>query len=365
MAGRQTLNLLILVRIQVPEPKQAAQQKTVFHDRSFALESTSDSENIGMTNQFENQIPTDLIERLLAEYDLSTVASLQALRVSTDNIVILVRNNPKKVLRISKRATRHNFVFEYEFMQRCTEYGIPVAAWNKTRSGEIAAKVGDMSAVLFDFVRGSHADPTNQFLFLAQAQAAATQLGAVATIDAASVQATPERSVTAELERAIEVRAIFAGEIEGGKEFLEAVEWALDLAKGSHETTALLHNDFRISNVLFDEQAVTGILDFDWSCTGPAIKDLAHAALEWSFPDGAAGPDQKIMSAFINAYYAAAGGKPATESELRTWMRFAALIDTATYFCDRIQAGTAPSRVASSYMYKKYLYLTSMGQKES
>lgn len=318
-----------------------------------------------MTDQVPNQIPGDLIERLLAEYDLGTIASLQVIRESSDNIVVLVNTNPKHVVRISKRATRHNFAFEHEFMQRCAEHGISVAGWNKTRSGQIMSTVEDISAVLFDFVSGSHADPTNRALFLAQAQAAATQLGAIATIDAASVHTTPDRSVTAELERALKVGAIFANEIDGGKDFLEAVEWALNLAKGSHESTALLHNDFRISNVLFNETTVTGILDFDWSCKGPAIKDLAHAALEWSFPDGAAAPDQKIMSVFVDAYSTAAGGALTIDSELRAWMRFSALSDTATYFCDRLQAGTAPKRIVSSYMYKKYLYLTLLGQKES
>ncbi|MBI4185664.1 phosphotransferase [Candidatus Berkelbacteria bacterium] len=318
-----------------------------------------------MSQQSDNQISGDRIERLLLEYDLGKSTSLEVLRESSDNLVVLVNTQPKKVLRISKRARRHNFAFEFEFMQLCNQHGIPVPGWNRARTGEIVAKVESTCAVLFDFVSGSHADPTNQSLFLAQAQVAARQLAGIATIDAASVPSAPERTVTAELERALKLHKVFDKEIEGGSDFLEAVRWALDLVQGSHHPVALLHNDFRISNVLYNDQEIAGILDFDWSCKGPAIKDLAHAALEWSFSDGAVVPDQQVMNTFIDAYYARTGGPPAIKSELEAWMRFSTLSDTATYFCDRIQTGAASMRVASSYMYKKYLYLTSQVQKES
>jgi len=119
----------------------------------------------------------------------------------------------------------------------------------------------------------------------------------------------------------------------------------------------LIQNDFRPSNVFFDDSDhLAGIIDFDWSCIGPIIKDIALGVLEWSFPDGAAAPDFMIFNSFLAGYNSIAIRKQEKDRQLYDWISFAALSDAATYFCDRVSDPTARRRISASYMYKKFQF---------
>jgi hypothetical protein len=82
--------------------------------------------------------------------------------------------------------------------------------------------------------------------------------------------------------------------------------------------------------------------------------------LEWSFPDGRIEPDFIIFDAFLDGHNSATKEKVVKGAELYSWIRFAALSDTATFFCDRLTSPNLKKRITSSYMYKKYLFFSSL-----
>lgn len=297
------------------------------------------------------------VEKILEEYGLSG-ARATLLRESADNAVYLIEGAEKKILRLGKRPLPEGVAFECEAVEHLARCGFPVAKWNRTKGGEICARCEDRIAVLFDFVPGyqARADkdslPSAEECFVAGASLARLH-GAGASL---VTDAERARNVFTELERAMRYEEIFLQGIEGGEKFIGEVEEAISFGKKYGGATGLIQNDYRPGNVLFrDRDTVSGVIDFDWCCRGPLLKDLALALVEWSFPDGASAPDAGCSDAFLDGYDSAAQNKVQKDGKLVAWMRFAALSDAATYLCDLIDAGQAKKTIGS-YMYDKYVW---------
>jgi aminoglycoside phosphotransferase (APT) family kinase protein len=47
------------------------------------------------------------------------------------------------------------------------------------------------------------------------------------------------------------------------------------------QTTTIVHGDYRIGNVIFRNQAVAGVLDWELSSLGHPLADLAHSCIAW------------------------------------------------------------------------------------
>ncbi len=162
-----------------------------------------------------------------------------------------------------------------------------------------------------------------------------------------------------ELERVAPLSDVFESQFEGGADLVRQAKSILEFGKTYQGARGVIQNDFRPSNVFFDESDhLAGIIDFDWSCIGPIIKDIALGALEWSFPDGAIAPDFTIFDSFLTGYNSVAIRKQEKDQQLYDWIAFAALSDAATYFCDRVSDPTARRRISASYMYKKFQFFT-------
>ncbi|PZU59719.1 MAG: homoserine kinase [Brevundimonas sp.] len=99
--------------------------------------------------------------------------------------------------------------------------------------------------------------------------------------------------------------------------------------------TGAIHADYFPDNVLFEDGAVSGVIDFYFGCTGALAYDLAIALSAWGFDaDGRATPD--ALAAFQRGYEAV---RPLSEAERQALPRLgeaAALRFTLTRLHDRI-----------------------------
>ncbi len=96
-----------------------------------------------------------------------------------------------------------------------------------------------------------------------------------------------------------------------------------------------IHADYFPDNVLFEDGAVSGVIDFYFGCTGALVYDLAIALSAWGFDaDGRVMPD--ALAAFQRGYEAV---RPLSEAERDALPRLgeaAALRFTLTRLHDRI-----------------------------
>jgi Ser/Thr protein kinase RdoA (MazF antagonist) len=171
--------------------------------------------------------------------------------------------------------------------------------------------------------------------------------------------ASRTRTIFSELERVLPLEEMFVKNFEGGATFVVQVKEALEFGRAQNETIGFIHNDYRPSNVFFDENnQVTGIIDFDWSCMGPVIKDLALAIVEWSFPDGAIEADMTLFQEFLDGYNSVSNHQLEKDEKLYSWIKFATLSDAATYFCDLAEDPESTKRIIKSYMYRKFVFFS-------
>ena len=168
-----------------------------------------------------------------------------------------------------------------------------------------------------------------------------------------NVPPLPERKIESELLRAISIKDKLENTYINGKEFIDTVEKLLKSNFLHESSTCIIHNDFRIQNVLFNGEEISAILDFDWSCMGNSLKDLAHALVEWSFPDGGKF-NSEIFKNFFKGYCACIPNIDL--NALKYWIAFSCISDTATYLCDTINDVPAGGKILS-WMYSKYLSL--------
>lgn len=136
-------------------------------------------------------------------------------------------------------------------------------------------------------------------------------------------------------------------------ELVQDLEWALKFVGQFKGEDCIIHNDFRANNLLFHKGEVAAVIDFEWAIASPSrLKDVGHAALEWSFLDGAHMDWTKYKS-FIQAYEKASHAKINSQLIIQ-WSMFAALADAAYYFL------CYPSRTTeqfNSFMYDKFKIL--------
>ena len=276
----------------------------------------------------------------------------------------LVGNKDKTILRVSKRLPVGDVIFEYEALQHLYSGGFSVPAWIKTKDGEVYASIYDSGvAVMFDFLEGYHAKIDKDNVPTAeQAYTAGRALGSIAEIGTSfNPSSSRKRNIFVELERVIQYEDVFKKDFEGGEVFVEQVKQAIVFAQESDSAIGLIHNDYRPGNVFFkNDNEISGVIDFDWSCIGPTMKDLALGVLEWSFPDGRTEPDINIFDAFLSGYNSVSKTTYVKNKVLYAWIMFADLSDTSTYFCDRLEDPNSTKRILTSYMYRKYLFYKNM-----
>ncbi len=302
-----------------------------------------------------------LISKALREYDLSEVVPISLVRESADNVVYVVGEKDKKILRISKRLAAEDVAFEYAAIKHLVQNGAPVAHWLATKTGKAYSLIDGHVAVLFDFLPGYHINVDKDHLpTQVQAYSAGAGLGRMSNATSTFTSNAPRtRTIFSELERAISLEEIFVKNFEGGVEFIAQVKEALKFGRAQDEIVCFIHNDYRPSNVFFDENnQVTGIIDFDWSCMGPAIKDLALAIVEWSFPDGAIEADTALFQEFLDGYNSISNQKWKKDERLYSWIKFTTLSDAATYFCDLAEDPGSTKRIIKSYMYQKFIFFS-------
>lgn len=302
-----------------------------------------------------------LIQKIEKTYNFSCLGIIP-LRESSDNKVFILKidQNVNYILRVSKRDVGENVLFELNWIENLAKRGFPTTNIIKTRNNQLYFYYEELVGVVFKFIDGYHMKIDKQNKpDSAHIKKAAKLLAKLHNISSELTLEYPrKRTILTELERVLDRKEKFEKLIEGGKEFIsKAIKNLAWTQKEKYEPTFII-NDFRPGNVIFKNKDNATLIDFDWSCIGPSIKDFALGITEWSFPDGAEKPWEDIFELFLNSYNKESKKQFAQNDYLYKWICFACLSDTATYLCDMIDAGIY-KKVSSSYMYQKYLYFFS------
>lgn len=175
-----------------------------------------------------------------------------------------------------------------------------------------------------------------------------------------------ERTITGDISTLIHnIKQGMFSKASNRDDVLKNLRWAIDFVKNEQANNlnpmTIIHNDYRLNNVLFTKSGnIASVIDFDYSLASEfPQKDVAHAALEWSFKDKSIKMDWRCFNLFVESYANHAGlsfDDYMNSFNIIDWAKYSALLDAAHYFL------CFPSRSElnfSSNMYDKFLYLRS------
>lgn len=302
----------------------------------------------------------ELIQAIKNEYSLD-VQSIECLQDGADNLVLKITTSNKDfVFRVSKRSKQPKDI-EFETSLACflSTTELPVAKIIPTKQGAPFCTFRQRMAVLFEFCSGDifAISPMNKpSIELAyNGGKILAKLHKKLQIFHQQNKNYGTRRLNSEFSRVLENKKEFSDKYINPNNFLTQIADVLQKTASS-EMNTIVHNDFRIQNVLIKNEQICAILDFDWACEGNNLKDLAHALVEWSYPDGAKNCWEDIFYAFLNGYENEYG--KIDRNDLKNWISFSCLSDTCTYLMDQLNELTEPAEIRS-YMYKKYLFFKS------
>ncbi|MCX6049325.1 MAG: phosphotransferase [Chloroflexi bacterium] len=300
-----------------------------------------------------------LIERFLPLYLCDPHQPPLLLRVGIDNdLYVFTRTNGRKaVLRLSKRNITDTIDFEAKLAQHLFEQGAPVAQILPTVQGELWTVIDLTTIVAFDFIPGAafpvehehKPDPPHTY-------AAGEALGKIHQAGLSFTFEHPNRrTIFTEFERALAKSATIA-KLEGWLNFIATLQSYQQWAQAYLGDVGLIHNDYIPSNLLFEGKSISAVVDFDWACHGPLIKDLGIALATWSAPDGLVHHWPDVFEAFLAGYNQSAPKKLAVNKALYQWICFSCLSDACTFFADLAENVLEITHVLQCRRYKKFIY---------
>lgn len=268
--------------------------------------------------------------------------SLKQIYSGFDNDIFVVATSDKKYIyrRAHRNKPTEDILFEKNFSEYMHSKQIPVRSVLVSGSESL---LGFCEGQTYSVQQITKKMAFNAGKMLAQFHNVAKEF---------DVPPFPKRKIDSELLRAISVKDKLKNKYTNGAEFTVIVEQLLQSDFLKAPMNCVIHNDFRVQNVLFLNDTISAILDFDWSCMGRPLKDLSHALVEWSLPDGGEfNPD--IFNALFTGYKSVSDN--INLDELRYWIDFSCISDTATYLCDTIDDASLGGNILS-WMYGKYLF---------
>lgn len=317
-----------------------------------------------LTQQLWEEVKMETIAyKIIKQYDIPRDVSIELLRDTDYNTVFLIHDKIKKILRISKKNAPSDLIFELDAIEFLIQNNIPTAKWIKNKKNQSFSRIGDFFGVVFEFINGKHVlVDKNNYPTKTQAFQAGALLGKFHNKSKNfNTKSAKGRTIYTELVKILDDKENFKQKYSDGQSFIQEVKKMIDFARSSTDQIGLIHNDYRPHNVFFGKTNIKALIDLDWSCTGPLIKDLALGLVEWSFPDGAKKTRQYIFDNFLRGYNSTQKTKIKKNKNLYYWIMFSCLSDAATYLNNKIS--TTKGEQIRSFMYLKYIYYKKFTEK--
>lgn len=300
-----------------------------------------------------------------SEYGFTGPLVFNLVHDGPDNNVYIVTDyqNNKYALRQSKRIGK-NAAFEIELLQVLAKTGFSSPEPLSTRLKTYLVVVDAIQLVLFTYIKGARAEKLEpEHLNGNIIELGAKKLGELHRLTSGLQVATiPTRTLFTEYDRLLKIdkqklRRFKNYEIvlDQAKDFYKEAQLKIDSKK---ELYGIIHNDYRIQNLIYTANDCF-VIDFDWACYGPLLKDIGLAIAEWSMYTKSANPSRETIERFIKAYNETAPQAVIYNQGLIFWICFACLSDTCTFLADVTEGQHTDKTITDidqCYMYQKFKY---------
>jgi len=285
-----------------------------------------------------------------------------------DVFVVIDSNNTKYALRQSKRLGK-NIAFEIELLTVLARSGFSSPQPIPTKSNKYLVNAGTTQLVLFTYIQGTQIMKLELEHFQSDfIERGARKLGELHHLtNGLQLDAVPTRTLFTEYDRFLKLDADKLKQFKDYETFLDQAKNFYKEAKSRIESEkefyGIIHNDYGIQNLIYTDSNCF-IIDFDWACYGPLLKDLGFAIAEWSMYTRNTDLSQKAIERFIKAYNETAPQAVLYDKDLTFWVCFACLSAACTFLTDiaegrSIYTDKTITNVDQCYMYRKFKYFYS------
>lgn len=305
------------------------------------------------------------LEVIIEKYGFNKPIRFKLLREGIDNDVYLIHNeNTKAIIRISKRNMAGSLEYEADLINSLRRLNIPVPVIIRTLKGEFFLTIEDTVVTCFEYI--DHDETivsTNNKPEISIIKQTGAMLGRLHSESSLiQLKNSKRRTIYTEIDRALQIKNTLLVKLGGGKEYVKLLEQYKKYAQNTSSSlpAGIIHNDYVPGNILFKQDKLVAIIDFDWACYAPLIKDVGLALAVWSYPDGATNYWKDIFAAFIDSYNKESPHKILENDDLIRWICFSCISDSATYFADLAVGNPGISNVLQSRSYKRFIYFEKM-----
>jgi homoserine kinase type II len=274
------------------------------------------------------QLEPHEITAFLADYGIASVESVAGVAEGSIHTTYrIVASGGTRYLRLTEGLPAAAVDFELALLRHLSERGLPVPAPVLGAGGALRGRLRDRPAVLFEALPGRSRPP--EALGSAGLAGIGAFLGALHRLAEDFPHARPNPyapEIIAGWLRAL--RDLPEGRLDPEiAAALPALSASLEAAGGfvevaGPEATGICHADLFPDNVLWEGEALSGVLDFEMACTAPRILDLAVALLVWAWDAEAKILDGARCRALAGAYTAARPPGPGERRALFDACRF-------------------------------------------
>jgi homoserine kinase type II len=233
------------------------------------------------------EVDDDELRDFMAAYDLGNLLSCKGIAegVENSNFLIVTDFSPFILTLYEKRVHEEDLPYFLGLMEHIAEKGFTCPTPVRTREGEALRRLAGRPAAIVTFLTGMWPRRISREHCAALGRALAKFHAAGADFpmtrrNGLSVEDWRPLFARIDEEEADDVQPGLAAEIQTELTFLEA-NWPEDLPRGT------IHADLFPDNVFFENDTLTGFIDFYFACTDWLAYDLAICLNAWCFePDG-------------------------------------------------------------------------------
>lgn len=282
----------------------------------------------------------ELSKQITEKYNLGQIKDFRLIHDGLDNKVyrITVGVSSVYIVRESKRNKKNkNIDFEIKLISFLDKSNFSVPKIILTTGGNPSFNLGARTIIVFQYIKG-------EILQKGLIELGGKTLGNLhnKTLNL-ETKFDPIRNVFTELERFTDKNKKKMFRFKGYQVVEKHIKHFVDVARKKIKCGlphGVIHNDFHIGNLIYmTDKKLLYTIDFDWSCNGPLVKDVALAIGSWSCTDVAKiPPDKETIAKFLIGYNSTAPIHIKYDQDLLFWICFAYLSETATFFADFLES---------------------------
>jgi homoserine kinase type II len=233
------------------------------------------------------EVSDDELRDFMAAYDLGNLLSCKGIAegVENSNFLVVTDYSPFILTLYEKRVHEEDLPYFLGLMEHIADKGFTCPTPVRTREGEALRRLAGRPAAIVTFLTGMWPRRISQEHCTALGKALAQFHAAGADFpmtrpNSLSVDGWGPLFEKIDEEEADDVQPGLAAEIAAELAFLKT-NWPKDLPRGT------IHADLFPDNVFFENNTLTGFIDFYFACTDWLAYDLAICLNAWCFePDG-------------------------------------------------------------------------------